>query len=58
MLPILDKYLGFNTEMLSLITALYILFDPFITSANVLGNGAFARIIDKLDLRKTIRENQ
>lgn len=52
MLPILDKYLGFNTEMLSLITALYILFDPFITSANVLGNGAFARIIDKLDLRK------
>ncbi len=58
MLPILDKYLGFNTEMLSLITALYILFDPFITSANVLGNGAFARIIDKLNLRKTIRENQ
>jgi Na+/H+-dicarboxylate symporter len=58
MLPILDKYLGFNTEMLSLITALYILFDPFITSANVLGNGAFARIIDKLDLRKSIRESQ
>ncbi len=42
--------------MLSLITALYILFDPFITSANVLGNGAFARIIDKLDLRKTTQE--
>lgn len=55
MLPILDKYLGFNTEMLSLITALYILFDPFITSANVLGNGAFARIIDKLDLKKTTK---
>ncbi len=58
MLPILDKYLGFNTEMLSLITALYILFDPFITSANVLGNGAFARIIDKLDLKKTTRGTQ
>jgi hypothetical protein len=28
MLPILDKYLGFNTEMLSLITALYILLAP------------------------------
>ena len=42
MLPILEKYLGFNSEMLSLITALYILFDPVITCANVLGNGAFA----------------
>ena len=58
MLPILDKYLGFNTEMLSLITALYILFDQFITSANVLGNGAFARIIDKLDLKKTTLRTQ
>lgn len=48
MLPILENYLGFNAEMLSLITALYILFDPVITSANVLGNGAFALLIDKL----------
>ena len=46
MLPILERYLGFNSEMLSLITALYILFDPVITSANVLGNGAFAKMID------------
>jgi hypothetical protein len=48
MLPILEKYLGFNAEMLSLITALYILFDPVITCANVLGNGAFAIGIEKL----------
>lgn len=48
MLPILEQYLGFNSNMLSLITALYILFDPIITSANVLGNGAFAKIIDIL----------
>lgn len=48
MLPILEQYLGFNTEMLSLITALYILFDPIITCFNVLGNGAFAKIIDKI----------
>jgi Na+/H+-dicarboxylate symporter len=34
--------------MMSLITALYILFDPIITSANVLGNGAFAKMIDSL----------
>ncbi len=48
MLPILERYLGFNSEMMSLITALYILFDPVITSANVLGNGGFAMLMDKL----------
>lgn len=48
MLPILEVYLGFNGEMMSLITALYVLFDPVITSANVLGNGAFAKMIDKV----------
>lgn len=48
MLPLLESYLGFNSEMLSLITALYILFDPVITAANVLGNGAFAKLIDKM----------
>ena len=48
MLPVLESALGFNGEMLSLITALYILFDPVITCANVLGNGAFAKWIDQL----------
>lgn len=47
MLPILEQYLGFNAEMMSLITALYILFDPVITCANVLGNGAFAMGVDR-----------
>ena len=47
MLPILEQYLGFNSDMMSLITALYILFDPVITCANVLGNGAFAKMIDR-----------
>lgn len=46
MLPILHVYLNFNAEMMSLITALYVLFDPVITCANVLGNGAFAKLID------------
>ncbi len=41
MLPILESFFGFNSDMLSLITALYILFDPVITCGNVLGNGAF-----------------
>lgn len=48
MLPILETYLGFNTEMLSLITALYILFDPIITCANVFGNGGFSMVTEKL----------
>ena len=47
MLPILESVLGFNVEMLSLITALYILFDPIITCANVLGNGGFAMIMSR-----------
>jgi len=45
MLPILDIYLGFSGEMMFLITALYILFDPVITSANIFGNGAFTKIM-------------
>ena len=48
MLPILESQLGFTPEMGSMITALYILFDPVITCANVLGNGGFAMVIDRL----------
>jgi len=51
MLPILETYLGFTGPMMSLITALYILFDPVITCANVLGNGGFAMIIDKIIIK-------
>jgi Na+/H+-dicarboxylate symporter len=46
-LPIFEKYLGFTPEMLSLITALYILFDPLITPVNVLGHGTFAQVFEK-----------
>lgn len=48
MLPILESQLGFTAEMASLITALYILFDPVITCANVCGNGGFALVLDRL----------
>ncbi|MBM3208450.1 MAG: dicarboxylate/amino acid:cation symporter [Chlamydiae bacterium] len=57
MLPILESQLGFSAEMLSLISALYILFDPVITTANILGNGAFSLIIDKVH-RLTHKENK
>jgi Na+/H+-dicarboxylate symporter len=48
MIPILQAYLGFSTEMIGLITALYVLFDPLITACNVMGNGAMAMIFDRL----------
>lgn len=50
MLPILERYLGFDATMLSLITALYILFDPIITCANVFGNGGFAMGLSRVSL--------
>lgn len=59
-LPGLEKYFGFNAEMLSLITTLYILFDPIATSGNVLGNGLFAKFLDNifsLFKKKTPHEN-
>ena len=48
MLPILSQNLGFSGEMLSVITAIYLLFDPVITAANVMGNGAFAIIFSRV----------
>jgi Na+/H+-dicarboxylate symporter len=48
MLPVLQQYLGFSSDMLSLVFALYVLFDPFITACNVAGNGAFVILFDKL----------
>jgi Na+/H+-dicarboxylate symporter len=46
MLPIIERCFGFNDAMSSLIFSLYVLMDPICTSANVLGNGAFAQLID------------
>ncbi|KAB8032082.1 cation:dicarboxylate symporter family transporter [Fluviispira multicolorata] len=54
MITILETHLGFTPEMGGLITALYILLDPIITSANVLGNGAFTIITSKILSGKTV----
>jgi Na+/H+-dicarboxylate symporter len=48
MLPIIERCFGFSGAMSSLILSLYILMDPICTSANVLGNGAFAQLIDRI----------
>lgn len=52
MIPILEKYLGFSPEMSGLITAIYILLDPLNTTANVLGNGAFAILTTNIFKKK------
>lgn len=51
MLPILQKYLGLTPEMASLLTTIYIVQDPLFTSANVMGNGAFALLVRKITRR-------
>jgi Na+/H+-dicarboxylate symporters len=47
-LPVLQGYLGFTPEMISILTTIYVLQDPFGTAANVMGNGAFALITQRL----------
>ncbi len=46
--PLLEAYLGFTSEMIGLITTIYILIDPFGTATNVTCNGAFAIIFNKI----------
>ncbi len=48
MLPIMQQYLGLNSDMLALVTAIYILFDPIITTCNVSGNSVLAIIFDRI----------
>lgn len=47
-IPILEEYLGFSGEMSALMMSLYMLVDPFSTTTNVLGNGAFSLIMTRL----------
>jgi Na+/H+-dicarboxylate symporter len=47
-LPVVEKYLGLSADMMAFLTALYILQDPIFTSANVMGNGAFAILTHRL----------
>ncbi len=46
--PLLQSLLGFSDDMLGLITAVYMIFDPFGTAINVTGNGAFAILLARL----------
>jgi Na+/H+-dicarboxylate symporter len=48
MIPVMQNYLGLSVEMTALVTALYILFDPLITTCNVFGNASLSIIFDKI----------
>ncbi len=48
MLPIYEKYLSFNPEMIAIILAFNVLLDPLVTSSNVIANGALCRIFEKM----------
>jgi Na+/H+-dicarboxylate symporter len=46
--PLFEAVFGFSGEMLSAVTAIYVLFDPFATSANVFGHGVLASVFEKI----------
>lgn len=49
--PLLEAHLGFSSDMVGLITAIYLICDPFGTTANVTGNGVFPIMFTKLHER-------
>jgi Na+/H+-dicarboxylate symporter len=47
-LPIFENVFGFSAQMLTALTAIYVLFDPIATSSNVFGHGMFAILFEKI----------
>ncbi|RZI47019.1 cation:dicarboxylate symporter family transporter [Candidatus Finniella inopinata] len=47
-LPVIQAYLGLSPEMTTLLATIYILQDPILTGANVMGNGAFALLTRRI----------
>jgi Na+/H+-dicarboxylate symporter len=45
--PLFESIFGFSGPMVTAVTAIYILFDPIATSANVFGHGMFAILFEK-----------
>lgn len=46
--PLLETYFQFSNEMIGIMTAIYMMFDPFGTATNVTGNGFFTLAFSKL----------
>lgn len=51
--PLLEAHLGFSSDMVGLITAIYLICDPFGTTANVTANGVFPLLFTQLHHRLT-----
>lgn len=47
-LPVVQNYLNFSPEMIAVLTTIYILQDPIGTTANVMGNGALALVLQRV----------
>ncbi|MBX9696693.1 MAG: dicarboxylate/amino acid:cation symporter, partial [Alphaproteobacteria bacterium] len=47
-LPVLQKYLGMDQELITLMTTIYILQDSIFTASNVMANGAFSMIVERV----------
>ena len=48
MIPIYQTYLGFNDNMISILLTLNMLFDPVVTSSNVMGNSALCVLFERV----------
>ncbi len=48
LIPVFQQNLGMSPEVAGLLASIYVLQDPILTSANVMGNGAFAIITHKI----------
>ncbi len=48
MVPVMSEVLAFDGEMISLVTALYLLYDAIGTSMNVMGNGVFVILYNRI----------
>ena len=55
--PILESHLHFTPDMIGLVTAIYMMFDPFGTASNVSGNGAFVILFNRI-LNKIVRKEK
>lgn len=55
MLPVLEKLFGFDSAMSSLILSLHLLFNPLLTTTNVLANGAFVQLLERILRRRSKR---
>lgn len=48
LLPLYETYLGFTPEMLAILLAINVFFDPIITAANVMANGFLCQIFEQV----------